>query len=67
MDNTFLTYLDQKSLNALIANGLVGRNDWAEFRREAIAALTSPAVIRSKVPLVNIQNDPIQSEGDVFS
>ena len=43
MDNTFLTYLDQKSLNALIANGLVGRNDWAEFRREAIAALTSPS------------------------
>ncbi|KAL5253942.1 hypothetical protein ACHWQZ_G013641 [Mnemiopsis leidyi] len=40
--NTFLTYLDQRSLNILIANNVVNRSNWNTFRNDAVAALSSP-------------------------
>lgn len=40
--NTFLTYLDQKSLNTLIAKGIATNTDWKSFCTEVTAALSSP-------------------------
>ena len=40
--NTFLTYLNQKSLNTLINQGVVRETNWDNFKRKVIEALSSP-------------------------
>ena len=57
--NTFLTYLDQKSLDALIANRLVEKTSWSDFRKEAILTLTSPSeAVKARYELKKAKQRP---------